>query len=505
MIRQIVCILACVYALTIITRVQSEVPRIWDDKALQEWATPVAGLNVRPGHYSAAEYYSAPADNLKTYPVYQLEREPAGYWDQLRNEEPRPLVDIATIRTRMDWLAAGERAFLQLDTIEGRTSNPAIIESVRSPGGLDGLPTLPDGSVLGLRWVVSRAGVQLSAGACVNCHFQVRADRTLDVPGPAGPPPSDMPAFAPGALGRLPASLATAAIRAFYLNEPPPTAIWRQFTVPWAADLRVERLRTAAPAELSTTMTGATAGFGAFPRAHSSPYAPPKIPDLTLLRYYRYMDATGTHRLRGPEDVARYVALVTGADSMDFGTHRILTDEQRRMRVRSADEVLYAIGLYLLSLEPPKNPDSQPAPLVAAGQELFEELGCVRCHIPPNYTSGKLTPAAGFEVPAGHPDAAWVEPRSVETDPALALKTRKATGFYKIPSLRGVWRRPRLLHDASVGSLEEMFDRGRLEPSHVVGGSRGLGEPRRAIPGHRFGLFISPEEKKALLAFLRSL
>ena len=506
MFRQVICVLACIHALAIAGRVQQrDVPTIWDDEALKDWATPIAALNLRPGHYSAAEYYAAPADNLQTYPVYQLDREPAGYWDRLQKAAPSPLVDASTIRTDADWITAGEHAFLALDTIEGRTANPAILGRVRSPGGLDGLPTLPDGSVLGLRWVVTKAGVQLSAGACINCHFQVRADKTLDVPGPAGPPPPGMPAFAPGALGPLPARLSTDAIRAFYLGEPPPIAIWRQFTVPWAPDPRVEGLRTAAPMDLRRTMTGATAGFGAFPRAHSSPFAPPKIPDLTLLRYYRYIDATGTHRLRGPEDLARYVALVTGADSMDFGSHRILTDAQRKMRVRSADEVLYAVARYLLSLEPPKNPEPQPPALVAAGKALFEEEGCVKCHAPPNYTSGKLTLAAGYEPPQDHPDTAWIDPRTVDTDPTLALKTRKGTGFYKIPSLRGVWRRPRLLHDASVGSLEEMFDRRRLEPTHAVGGSQGLGEPRRAIPGHRFGLFISPEEKKALLAFLRSL
>ena len=34
--------------------------RAWSDKDLAEWATPVAGLNIRPGHYSEREYYAAP-------------------------------------------------------------------------------------------------------------------------------------------------------------------------------------------------------------------------------------------------------------------------------------------------------------------------------------------------------------------------------------------------------------------------------------------------------------
>jgi hypothetical protein len=46
------------------------VPKTWDEQALREWVTPVAGLNVRPGHFSEEEYHRAPIDNLRTYPVY---------------------------------------------------------------------------------------------------------------------------------------------------------------------------------------------------------------------------------------------------------------------------------------------------------------------------------------------------------------------------------------------------------------------------------------------------
>jgi hypothetical protein len=37
---------------------------------------------------------------------------------------------------------------------------------------------------------------------------------------------------------------------------------------------------------------------------------------------------------------------------------------------------------------------------------------------------------------------------SVKTDSGLALRTRKGTGYYKVPSLKGVWYRGRYLHDA---------------------------------------------------------
>ena len=62
--------LALTLALGVITHTQARVPGIWNEEALADWATPVAALKVRPAHYTAAEYYAAPADNLRTYPVY---------------------------------------------------------------------------------------------------------------------------------------------------------------------------------------------------------------------------------------------------------------------------------------------------------------------------------------------------------------------------------------------------------------------------------------------------
>jgi hypothetical protein len=56
---------------------------------------------------------------------------------------------------------------------------------------------------------------------------------------------------------------------------------------------------------------------------------------------------------------------------MEFGPYKILTSDQRHMSFRYADEVLYALGMYLMSLEPPKNPDVTPPALFARGREIF--------------------------------------------------------------------------------------------------------------------------------------
>ena len=195
----------------------------------------------------------------------------------------------------------------------------------------------------------------------------------------------------PRGLGVVAAG-APLAMQRFYVGDPRPAAAWRMWTVPWAPDERIESRRNAATDELQRLAAGDP---GVFNRPHGSPFYATKIPDLQILRYSRYLDATGTHRLRGPEDAARYAAFITGADPMDFGPHRILTDAQRRVRFRYADEVLYAIGMYLMSLEPPQNPNPAAADVLARGEQVFRREGCVNCHVPPNYTSGKLTRRPG--------------------------------------------------------------------------------------------------------------
>jgi hypothetical protein len=286
-------------------------------------------------------------------------------------------------------------------------------------------------------------------------------------------------------------------------GEPFGLAFWRTTAAPWAPDDRVERIRDAK--RLEELLYLFPGNNGTAPRTNGSPFYGAKVPDLHTLRYNRYLDASGTHRLRGPEDVARYIALITSADRMDFGPHRMLTDEQRHVAFRYADETLYAIAVYLMSLEPPQNPNPVPEPLLEFGRRIFNDQGCANCHTPPNYTNAKLTLAQGYEPPDGHPNRDDILGVSAGTDAGLALKTRKGTGFYKVPSLRGLWYRPFLLHDGSVASLEEMFDPDRLSADHVPGGWKEPGRASQAIPGHRFGLALPPNEKEALLAFLRSL
>jgi hypothetical protein len=85
------------------------------------------------------------------------------------------------------------------------------------------------------------------------------------------------------------------------------------------------------------------------------------------------------------------------------------------------------------------------------------------------------------------------------------MTTRRGTGYYKVPSLKGVWYRGPLQHSGAVATLEDWFDSDRLRADYVPTGFRGLDGAPRPVAGHPFALSLSEEDREALIAFLRTL
>ena len=143
--------------------------------------------------------------------------------------------------------------------------------------------------------------------------------------------------------------------------------------------------------------------------------------------------------------------------------------------------------------------------MAARGQKVFEREGCARCHTPPLYTNNKLTLAEGFTPPPGADKNYNILFISVGTDPNLALKTRRGTGYYKVPSLKGVWYRGMFGHSGWCATLEDWFDPGRLQDDYVPTGFKPYRVNTYAVKGHPFGLNLSAGDKQALIAFLKTL
>jgi mono/diheme cytochrome c family protein len=476
-----------------------KVPRVWDEGALADWATPLAGLNERPTHMSAAEYYAIPEENLRTYPVYMPGREPASYWETLLRVGPQPLIDPEELETDAQWIAAGKDVFF--DSVVLRTFDAKVIATARDHTAMEALGTgpLPDGTINGLRWVPTADGVALGFTNCSACHLLFLPDQR-QVPGASS---FAIPnSFRNGLGGAIRAAERTLPGETpFAFSGPIGSAAYQAYGVPWIADPAGERFGEITQAEYNAWIAAGIRG-GGVARFNGSILYPAKIPDLIGIKDRKYIDHTGTHRHRDIGDLMRYAALVSFAEAVDFAGQRMILPETERFRTRLSDEALYALALYVYSLSPPPSPHPFDAQ-AEAGQKLFARERCGRCHTPPLYTNNKLTLAEGFRPPEdATEDILHV---SVGTDPGLALRTRKGTGYYKVPSLKGLWYRGHYLHDGAVGSLEEMFDPGRLENDHVRGGFAPVGAESGAIPGHEYGLDLTPEERRQLIAFLRTL
>jgi cytochrome c peroxidase len=205
--------------------------------------------------------------------------------------------------------------------------------------------------------------------------------------------------------------------------------------------------------------------------------ASPQIPDLIGIRDRRYLNHTGTILHRSAGDLMRYSALAQGAEAgSSWGDFRV-GPEVPPFAARYTDEALYALAQYLYALQPPANPnhvDTQSR----AGRAVFEREGCGGCHTAPLYTNNRLMPAG-----------------EIGTDPELAMLSRRGTGFYKVPSLKGVWYRGPFGHGGTSPTLEDWLDAARL-----TGGAT-----RKPAPGHEYGLHLTPSDKSALVAFLKTL
>jgi hypothetical protein len=116
-----------------------------------------------------------------------------------------------------------------------------------------------------------------------------------------------------------------------------------------------------------------------------------------------------------------------------------------------------------------------------------------------------LTPADGFDVPETHRQQYDILEISVGTDPSYTLKTRRGTGYYKVPSLKGIWYRRPFLHNGSLAQLDDLLDARRLRADYVPTGFRGAGMTTKTVQEHEFGLALAAPDRAALLAFLKTL
>jgi len=477
------------------------IPKTWDDEAVQSLEIPLAEPSASPKHISSEYYYRMRVRPIyKSYPVYRPDREPAGYLDSLKKQEPQIVFDASKLKTKEDWIKAGEIVF---DAPIEFESSGTSYSQVRTREWYDrnGVQTTRDGVLPNMRYVVREKGkVELGFLSCAHCHSRVMPDGSV-IKGAQGNFPDDR-AF--GYETRIEAAQAKNANARDEVLQELRAFMRRSYAAPWLANDQNAQPDRMTLEEITSVLDAIPQGVCA--RQGTSPFFPARIPDLIGVKDRRYLDASGLVRHRSIGDLMRYAALNQGADLLSmYGSFRPrgeLPDPSKKSRY--SDEQLYALALFLYSLEPPPNPNKFDA-LASKGKRVFEEQGCALCHTPPLYTNNKLTPADGFVVPDEHRKRFEVMSISVHTDPTSTLKTRRGTGYYKVPSLKGVWYRGPFEHNGSVATLEDWFDPRRLRDDYVPTGFRGYGVKKRAVKGHAFGLDLPAEDRRALIAFLKTL
>jgi hypothetical protein len=498
------------------------IPRTWDDRAIEASELPLADPRSNRKHVPADFYYRMPVRRvLKSYPIYHPKFEPTmdgkPYREWLESQKPQEiLTDFSTLRTEADWRSRG--AILGRDVFEAPLGVDADdfgtivrLQDVRNPAWYEavGVPLADDGIMPFARYVVTEQGVRVGNLSCAMCHTRVlKRDGAPTMVLQGGP-------------GNFPFDRVIAVLLEDAAKSDPAKTLAEQragftllFAAPW---LSPDPISPAIDYPLDQVIAAyAAIPGGALARHGTSVLSPAQVPDLVGVSERRYLDRTGLARHRDIGDLMRYAATNQDGDALaQFGPFTPLEALLGKVPPaealgRYSDEQLYALARFLYSLQPPPNPNLPTTPaqseVVARGQAVFSAQGCGACHTPPAYTNNKLLPVVGFTVPRDHPARQDVLTQRIDTDPYLAMKTRRGTGFYKVPSLKGVWYRGLLEHNGSMASLEDWFDPRRVRDDYVPTGWKGpVGTKTRAVKGHQFGLALPAADRAALIAFLRTL
>jgi cytochrome c5 len=192
---------------------------------------------------------------------------------------------------------------------------------------------------------------------------------------------------------------------------------------------------------------------------------PARIPDLRPARFLSYLQQDATVKQRSIASLAIRIETL------------IITSHDEDLRPPREVALGLAVALWALAEGLPPLPSAPPA---ARGLAVMER-SCASCHTPDGLTGAPVPLAV-----AG-------------TDPTLGLSPERGTGYYRVPSLRGVGTRGPLLHDASAPDLATLFDPARTDPS-FTGGRDG-----RPIPGHVFNLALADADRAAVLLTLQGL
>lgn len=486
-----------------------DIPKTWDLAEIKKFLLPLPDGVTQVTPISESYYYSLPEMKVyKSYPVRLSDVEAnRKYIDSLMTLDPVDLFESEP-RTEQDLVRLGEEVFSSPLILFDYSEEffKALNESVKAAE----IPVTKNTFPYYTYVIDEKSKVKVGIFSCAMCHTRVMPDGST-IKGAQGNFPMDrMDGIDAETYAK---SLPKEKLKEF--DEGMRTGRKRLHGAPWVSHFSQTELDTISAAKIIAYLKAIPPGVMI---RHGANYnQPASIPDLIGIKDRKYLDRTGLMIHRNIGDMMRYAAFNQTLDMLnsynefipagiDFkalpepGKGEFVGTDKRYSEIQ-----LFALVKYLYALKPPQNPNPSLPNIVKKGKLVFEREGCATCHTPPLYTNNKLTPVDGFNPPASHHDLYDILGMSVGTDPELSLYTRRSTGYYKVPSLLGVWYRGPFGHSGHVATLEDWFDKRRLDDDYVPTGFKPAFSKTMAVKGHEFGLEITKEEKAALIAFLKSL
>src|SRR6185369_8192242 len=248
------------------------IPRVWDDAEMARLQLPLVDNTASPKQIPSDYYYRIPVRTIyKNYPVYRPGKEPPGYLEWLKEQDPQSALDANALKTEADWVRAGELVFDSAISYD----NIAQIADVRNPEWYEKLdiPATPDGTLPWFRYVIREKGrVELGTISCAMCHTRVMPDGSV----------------VKGAQGNLPFERA-AALTADRLQLEQVLGLERSFFgAPWVKPDPLNAILQMSREELAEMHAAIPAGVVA--RHGTNPLFPAQVPDLIGIKDRKYLD-----------------------------------------------------------------------------------------------------------------------------------------------------------------------------------------------------------------------
>jgi hypothetical protein len=194
-------------------------------------------------------------------------------------------------------------------------------------------------------------------------------------------------------------------------------------------------------------------------------------------------------------------------------------------------EDLQRVEDYISELPPPKYPFAVDEQLATQGQEIFNNT-CASCHAFGGERTGKVIPVDEVGTDRHRLDM-WTQ-EAADTYNKFAdgyswdfKELRKTDGYVSV-SLDGLWLRAPYLHNGSVPSLQDLFEKPENRPQSFyrgfdvydqtkvgfvsegeeaqrVGFKYDISVPGNSNQGHIYGTDLPAKEKQALVEYLKTL